>query len=37
MYLFRGQGVEIFKVIISLNLFYKDRLCLTENFKYYNN
>ena len=34
--IFRGQGVGIFKAIISLSLFHEGRLFLTEKFKKYN-
>ena len=34
--IFRGQGVGIFKAIISLSLFHEGRLFLTEEFKKYN-
>lgn len=34
--IFRGQGVGIFKAIISLSLFHEGRLFLTQKFKEYN-
>ena len=33
---FRGQGIGIFKAIISLTLFHEGRLFLSRNFKEYN-
>ena len=33
---FRGQGVGIFKAIISLTLFHEGRLFLTRQFKEHN-
>merc|ERR1711965_353515 len=34
--IFRGQGIGIFKAIISLTLFHEGRLFLGRNFKEYN-
>ena len=34
--IFRGQGIGIFKAIISLTLFHEGRLFLTRQFKAYN-
>merc|ERR1712146_308416 len=33
---FRGQGIGIFKAIISLSLFHEGRLFMTDQFKEYN-
>merc|ERR1711908_122806 len=33
---FRGQGIGIFKAIISLSLFHEGRLWMTDQFKEYN-
>ena len=33
---FRGQGIGIFKAIISLSLFHEGRLFITDQFKDYN-
>ena len=33
---FRGQGIGIFKAIISLSLFHEGRLFITDKFKEYN-
>ena len=33
---FRGQGIGIFKAIISLSLFHEGRLFITDQFKEYN-
>ena len=33
---FRGQGIGIFKAIISLSLFHEGRLWITDQFKDYN-
>ena len=35
--MFRGQGIGIFKAIISLTMFHQGRLYLTDEFKDYNN
>jgi hypothetical protein len=34
--IFRGQGIGIFKAIISLSLFHEGRLFMTDQFKSYN-
>lgn len=34
--IFRGQGIGIFKAIISLSLFHEGRIFMENSFKYYN-